>query len=170
MTATQHIPTLEEVAALLRGAALTIGRELRNADDDWPPVLVLQHQDGWLNDPIDLTPYFQTHATKHALFRAIPKIVETFGAHRVALMLSAWVMPLEPNADGSIIDLMDRPEAHEHPQRREELQIIIAERGRVESWLAPISRSPFGPTLEQWEQAEFSGAGVLTDALKAAWS
>jgi len=131
----------------------------------------MQHADGWLNDPLDLTDYFHTHRTKQSLFRAIPKIVQTFDARLIALMLSAWVMPLEPNADGSTIDMMDRPEAHEHPERREELQVIVANATRIESWAALIKRGPFGgPELEPWQHTEPPSGGVLIDELRKAWT
>jgi len=78
----------------------------------------------------------------HWLGGALPDLVANRSLHRIAFRSSAWASTNPKYEDQPVED----------PKRTERLLLQIAEKGRFESWMAPIKRSRSDvPTVGEWE-------------------
>ena len=78
----------------------------------------------------------------HWLSGALPDLVANRSLQRIAFRTSAWASTNPKYEDRPVDD----------PKRTERLLLQIAEKGRFESWMAPIKRSRSEvPTIGEWE-------------------
>lgn len=162
------IPTLDEVAALLKGAMREIGSRL-GPDDDWAPVMFLQHRLGTVMEPILLTDSLASVGTRQAFYISLPSLVSATRSRLVAIIQPQWASKVSPNADGSPVDLDDRPHPSEDPNRVEQLSLALADAERLVVWDAVVTRTAVGPALGEWRLADPAG-GMMIDALRKAFA
>lgn len=158
------------VAATMRSVATHIGLRLTDPNAEWVPVLVMQHEDGYMEPPIDISVHLRSDNAKDALLQSLPLFVRMSGAELVALVIPSWASAIHPNADGSIPDWQDRALPRDDPNRVECVTLTVATRGRIESWQAPITRTPVGPRLGSWDHDEGRSTGRIIDALEEAFA
>lgn len=159
----------EEFVHVARGAVETIRHGFTRPDDDWSPVILVQHDRGGASEVI-LVPsfFFGTDAMRDILASEIAALARA--AVRIAFVSSAWTMSIPAPRDGSRPSIEDVPLPRESPDRTECVSLIAAEPGRVESWSVPIGRTDADPpTLGNWRLAPDS-VGRFADALRGAWS
>jgi len=169
----QHVPTFDEVAALMRGAAVKIGEQLPPGGA-WVPVMVGQYADGAITTPpIDLTEHFDSDAVRHRFYRGLPEYIWQCDLRTVALVLPAWATTIGPNADGTMPDWQDRARPRDDPNRVDVVTVTVASAERVVSWDADVTRTPAGPRLSgDWRMVEHDGVycGELVGALRRAFA
>lgn len=117
-------------------------------DGDWPPLLLVQFDDGTTKIP-DLPWHIgSSERGKQTLARVIGETLTLDIVHRVGLLMSAWTLTVQPNADGSAVDLADRPLPADHPDRAEALVLHVVDQDSDQTWRAPITRNAdWCPTL-----------------------
>lgn len=161
MQTTEHPTTNDEFARLAHGAAEAWRREIigTNPDGDWKPLFMVQHPDGHVSIPSLPDFLMESDHGKEIMAAAIGDMVSHKDVTRAALMLSAWITVVKPNADGSIPDIDDRPRPREAVDRIELLVLHVVDQEGEQTWHAEIKRDGvYGPTLMPWQVQESVGS------------
>jgi hypothetical protein len=122
-----------------RGAA----RRWEEPDDDEFQVLLGQDDYG-AHHIVPVPPIYlkQDRGHVHWLAGALPDLVSNRSLRRIAFRSSAWATSNPKYEDRPVDD----------PKRTERLLLQVAEKGRFESWMAPIKRSRSEvPSVGEWE-------------------
>lgn len=148
------IHTNTDLALHMRRMADLYGHTIaHDPDGDWPPLLIVQFDDGTTKIP-DLPWHIgNSERGKQTLARVIGETLTLDIVKRVGLLMSAWTITVEPNADGSAVDLADRPMPADHPDRAETLVLHVVDQDSDQSWRAPITRVGLTgrcPRLGEW--------------------
>jgi hypothetical protein len=137
---------------------------------DWEPLLMCESAEG----EVMFTPippiWMSSDQLKEGIAEAMTSLLLQGGAVRAGLLISSLTLRIEPQADGSLPDVMDRPRPIEALDSVEVLTLQVIDLDGEELWQAPIKRiQGMGPMLGDWEEL---GPGVRTsgrfpDALRA---
>lgn len=174
MQATSNPQTNDELVTIMRGMAEMWRREMIAGDPhgDWNPLLILQDDEGTPFVPPISSATLNSDDGKEMLAAIIESIVSNneLRIARAALLVSAYSSLIKPNADGSTVDVADRPRPRDDVNRKEQLLIHVVDRVSEATWWCEIHRSPSAaPTLGDWQRLadDVETGGRFPEALRA---
>ena len=138
------------------------GHVLRDPEADWPPLLLVENEAGIHVRPLGDFPVDTPEEKDYLAEVVIPRLVTELDGGRAAVALHSWTVdPLDDPSlasyEGSLAD---------HPARREIVQLLVADAGNCEVWLAPVNRRPGRPPkLGPWQFGSATVSGRFVTPL-----
>lgn len=151
-------PSLEVFGKGVRDNVVKVGREFREPDDDWIAVAHFENEDevfieglvGALFVPESVDGGF----AKDLLAEFMVWQIRARHVVRFALVMSTWQIRVDKkeDGDGDAVIAEWRGRISEHPDRYEAVCVLVADRHKVEMWMAKIIRfDDRPPQLAPWE-------------------
>lgn len=167
-------PSDEDTFEGLKKTAQAAARAMKEPDEDWGTIVVMEGWDGTLFPPVSLSDMLRMGIPKHVLAeQLLPGLAYTAEAKRVFYGISSWGLVGEKGNPFSPEDL-DGP-ISEHPDAQEMLVLMeLTADGVANLAHAIVTRNKVGPPiLGEWKDsekpAESDGlfVGAMVEALKA---
>lgn len=141
------MPDTDLLLGMMKNGARDIRETFTSPDADWDPVAFLLLPDDTVTI-MGLDPKFLTNdLTKDALVAVICHRITELEPGAVGMIFSTW----------TVRDLKEKPEIQpkDHPERREELLLVLVEPDNVQAVTAPIYRDgEQPPALGQWDEED----------------
>jgi hypothetical protein len=146
--------SFDEFGASVRAQARRIGQGFTRPDDDWTTVLILEGPQGM--EIVGVEPAFlDSHGSMDLLVLMLAQEIRRAEAQRLALVASTWTVEERPEDAELTRRLRKERRLGDHPRRREELLVEVADWQNFELWRAPIRRrATKRPALGPWARVE----------------
>lgn len=144
---------LDQLGTHVQGMVERVGAGFTAPDDDWLPVMLIQHQGGLDVLGLDFS-LFGSHGAKDALADLLRSALVEHGAYRFALLLNTHELAVdggEAEAEALIERVRLGERVENMPGSREQLTLIVGDAETEHAWRSLIERHPDAPpTLAPW--------------------